>query len=74
MNKPTDSISNFDNININSFHPIIEIHVSCKNLIKLNIGSDSDPMCVLLTQQNDEFVEFQRTEIIFNNLNPSFVF
>lgn len=73
MNKPADSISNFDNININSFHPIIEIHVSCKNLIKLDIGSHSDPMYVLLTQQNGEFVEFQRTETIFNNPNPNFV-
>ena len=73
MNKPADSISNFDNININSFHPIIEIHVSCKDLIKLDIGSESDPMCVLFTKENGNFIESQRTETIFNDPNPNFV-
>lgn len=74
MNKPIDSISNFDNININkSNHPIIEIHVSCKNLIKLDVGSQSDPFCIFMTKENGKFAESQRTETIYNNPNPNFV-
>ena len=73
MNRPIDSVSNFDNLNVNLSHPIIEIHVSCKSLIKLDIGSESDPLCVLFTKEKGNFVESQRTETIFNDPNPNFV-
>ncbi|XP_071960282.1 copine-8-like isoform X2 [Antedon mediterranea] len=37
--------------------------------------SKSDPICVLYTAQlgTDKFAEFERTEVIQNNLNPNFV-
>ena len=74
MNTPKDSISIFDNATINKFnHPIIEIHVSCKDLIKLDIGSPSDPFCIFCTKENGKFSESQRTETIYNNPNPNFV-
>ncbi|XP_033106485.1 copine-5-like [Anneissia japonica] len=53
----------------------VEITVSCRNLIDKDVLSKSDPICVLYTAQlgTDKFAEFERTEIIQNNLNPDFV-
>lgn len=73
MNKPNDSITNLNLYSIQSNHPIIEIHISCQNLVKLDIGSESDPMCVFMTSENGKFTEIERTEVIYNNPNPNFV-
>lgn len=73
MNKPNDSITNLISFNAQSSYPIIEIHVSCKDLIKLDVGSESDPMCVFFTQNNGQYTETERTEVIYNNPNPNFV-
>ena len=61
------------NIFIPSLYPIIEIHISCKKLAKLDLTSQSDPMCVLYINQNGQYVEQDRTEVIHNNPNPNFV-
>lgn len=55
----------------------IELHISCQNLRDRDILSKSDPMVVLFSEQrvNDDIVwnELDRTEVIKDNLNPSFV-
>lgn len=64
---------NMSSIFIPSNYPIIEMHISCKNLAKLDVTSESDPLCVLCTNQNGQKVEQDRTEVIKNNANPNFV-
>lgn len=56
-----------------SSNPIINIHVACKNVIKLDVGSPSDPMCVLKIPINNEYVEVSRTEVIWDDPNPNWV-
>ena len=53
--------------------PIINIHVFCTDLVKLDVGSDSDPMVVMQVPVNGKFVEIARTEVIWNDCNPTFV-
>ncbi|OHS96833.1 Copine family protein [Tritrichomonas foetus] len=53
--------------------PIINIHVSCKNIEKLDVGSESDPMVVMFIPVNGQYVEIARTEVIWNDCNPKFV-
>lgn len=53
--------------------PILNVHVSCENVIKLDIGSPSDPMCVLFIPINGQYHEVARTEVIFDDPNPSWV-
>lgn len=54
---------------------LIEITLSCKNLENKDIGSKSDPYCVISVKWpwQDKFHELDRTEIIDNNLNPEWV-
>lgn len=73
LNDGRDSISVQGPVESASVYPIIEIHVACKNLVKLDVGSESDPMCVLFAKQNDRFIEVARTEVIWNDPNPNFV-
>ena len=55
-------------------NPIIDIHVSCKDLPKLDVASQSDPMVVLFYMNEARaWVECARTEVIWNDPNPSFV-
>ena len=63
----------YDGAMIPSFCPIIELHISCQNLVNLDVGSKSDPVCILYTMQNGKFTEAARTEVIKNNLHPNFV-
>ncbi|KAH0785593.1 Copine family protein [Histomonas meleagridis] len=53
--------------------PILNIHVSCENVIKLDIGSPSDPMCVLSIPVNGKYCEVSRTEVIWDDPNPNWV-
>lgn len=73
LNSGHDSISNIPPMDVAPVYPIIEIHVSCKKLVKLDVGSQSDPMCVLFAKQNNRFTEVSRTEVIWNDPNPNFV-
>ncbi|XP_070558372.1 copine-8-like isoform X2 [Ptychodera flava] len=53
----------------------VEISVSCRNLLDKDVMSKSDPMCVLYMTAlgSTNFAEYERTEMIKNNLNPDFV-
>lgn len=71
-----DSYESVTNEQINNFcysDPVLDIHVSCQNLVKMDIGSESDPMVVLFIPVNGQYVEVARTEVIWNNKSPSFV-
>lgn len=60
-------------VDITANYPILNIHVSCKDLVKLDIGSQSDPMIVMQIPINGKFIEVARTEVVWNNCNPTFV-
>jgi hypothetical protein len=53
--------------------PIVELHLSAKNVVKLDVASSSDPICVAYMRESGEFHEFGRTEVVPNNPNPSWV-
>lgn len=50
----------------------IEMTLSCRNLLDLDVLSKSDPFCVVLMKEpwQDRYFEIGRTEIIYDNLNP----
>ncbi|XP_070604099.1 copine-3 [Erythrolamprus reginae] len=51
----------------------VELTVSCNNLLDKDIGSKSDPLCVLLQYTSgQQWYEVDRTERIKNSLNPRF--
>uniref|UniRef100_A0A3Q0RUY9 Copine-3 n=1 Tax=Amphilophus citrinellus TaxID=61819 RepID=A0A3Q0RUY9_AMPCI len=51
----------------------VELTVSCANLLDKDVGSKSDPLCVLLQSSGgDKWTELCRTERLKNNSNPSF--
>ncbi|ELU11603.1 hypothetical protein CAPTEDRAFT_227478 [Capitella teleta] len=53
----------------------VEISVSCRKLQDKDTFSKSDPMCVLYTKPSPKsnFLEYGRTEMIKDSLNPDFV-
>ncbi|KAH0790676.1 Copine family protein [Histomonas meleagridis] len=69
----THGISNDTVINSASQESILNIHVACKNLIKLDKTSQSDPMVVMFVPINGKYIEISRTEAIMNDANPTFV-
>ncbi|XP_075252617.1 copine-3-like [Convolutriloba macropyga] len=52
----------------------IELTIKCSSLKNKDIGSKSDPMCILTLKNEDigKFEEIGRTERVENNLNPEF--
>ncbi|XP_030584907.1 copine-3-like [Archocentrus centrarchus] len=51
----------------------VELSVSCANLLDKDVGSNSDPLCVLLQSSGgDKWTELGRTEKLKNTSNPSF--
>jgi len=72
-NTGTSSVSNDIVNDVVTNDPIINIHVAAKNLAKLDLGSESDPMCVMFIQQNGRWLEVDRTEVVWDNPNPSWV-
>uniref|UniRef100_A0A674NLE1 Copine-3 n=1 Tax=Takifugu rubripes TaxID=31033 RepID=A0A674NLE1_TAKRU len=51
----------------------VELTVSCSNLLDKDVGSKSDPLCVLLQSSGgDKWTELGRTERIKNTSDPSF--
>ncbi|XP_012937679.1 copine-8 [Aplysia californica] len=52
----------------------VEISVSCRNLRDMDYFSKSDPLCVMysLDIKSQRFLEYGRTEMIQDNLNPEF--
>ncbi|XP_041096079.1 copine-1 [Polyodon spathula] len=51
----------------------VELSISCQNLIDKDVGSKSDPLCVLLQSTGeDKWVELDRTEKVKNCQSPEF--
>uniref|UniRef100_A0A8C6ZSW9 Copine-3 n=1 Tax=Nothoprocta perdicaria TaxID=30464 RepID=A0A8C6ZSW9_NOTPE len=51
----------------------VELTVACTNLLDKDVGSKSDPLCVLLQNTSgQQWYEVDRTERIKNSLNPKF--
>ncbi|XP_019713068.1 copine-3 isoform X1 [Hippocampus comes] len=51
----------------------VELTVSCDNLLDKDIGSKSDPLCVLfMSTANSQWYELERTEKVQNCLCPKF--
>ncbi|XP_061582968.1 copine-1 isoform X2 [Cololabis saira] len=50
----------------------VELSVSCTDLLDKDVGSKSDPLCVLLQKSGDQWTELCRTERIKNTESPSF--
>ncbi|XP_030328859.1 copine-5-like isoform X2 [Strigops habroptila] len=53
----------------------VELTVSCRQLLDKDTFSKSDPLCVLYIQRpgSRQWLEFGRTEVIDNSLNPDFL-
>ncbi|CAL1612957.1 unnamed protein product [Knipowitschia caucasica] len=51
---------------------LVEISVSCSDLLDKDVGSKSDPLCVLLQKDQDKWTEVGRTERVENCSSPSF--
>ncbi|XP_053487174.1 copine-3 isoform X1 [Ictalurus furcatus] len=51
----------------------VELTVSCENLLDMDVGSKSDPLCVLhMNASGNQWFEVGRTEKVQNCLNPKF--
>ncbi|XP_034020403.1 copine-1 [Thalassophryne amazonica] len=51
----------------------VELCVSCSSLLDKDVGSKSDPLCVLLQRSGDnKWTEVDRTEQVMNSCSPSF--
>ncbi|XP_077582001.1 copine-1 isoform X2 [Stigmatopora nigra] len=51
----------------------VELSISCSNLLDKDVGSKSDPLCVLLQRSGkDGWTELGRTEHLTNTSSPSF--
>ncbi|XP_009249030.3 copine-2 isoform X3 [Pongo abelii] len=50
----------------------VELSVSGQSLLDRDVTSKSDPFCVLFTENNGRWIEYDRTETAINNLNPAF--
>uniref|UniRef100_A0A6Q2YYB6 Copine-3 n=1 Tax=Esox lucius TaxID=8010 RepID=A0A6Q2YYB6_ESOLU len=51
----------------------VELSISCNNLLDKDVGSKSDPLCVLLQSiGDDKWVELDRTENVKNSQDPEF--
>jgi hypothetical protein len=53
--------------------PVLNIHLSARNVVKLDVGSQSDPMCVMWIMVNGGWINFGHTEVVWNNPNPAWV-
>lgn len=72
-NKGTVAVENARVADVANSAPVIDIHLQGRELKKMDIGSESDPMCVLMIPQNGRYVEVSRTEVIWDNPNPQWV-
>ncbi|XP_054163234.1 copine-8-like [Oppia nitens] len=54
---------------------VVELTISCRNLLNRDISSKSDPFCLVMTKEswNDKYFEIGRTETIKDSLNPEWV-
>jgi hypothetical protein len=73
INTDDSMVYNTKVVEVGAGQSIINIHVSAKNLPKADLIGESDPMCVMSIPINGKYVEIARTEVIWNDPNPSFV-
>ena len=73
INKDEAAVTNSQFIDSAANQTIINVHISCRNLPKMDFANESDPMVVLSIPINGKYVEVSRTEVIWNNPNPEFV-
>ena len=73
INMRTESVGSIQYYDRVLANPVLNIHVSCKNVVKLDITSPSDPMCVMLVPNNGKYYEIARTEVIYDDPNPRWV-
>ncbi|OHT03805.1 Copine family protein [Tritrichomonas foetus] len=73
INISTESVNAIEIFDQAEANPVLNIHVACKDVIKLDIGSPSDPMCVLSIPINGSYQEVARTEVIYDDPNPQWV-
>uniref|UniRef100_A0A8C1GWK3 Copine VII n=1 Tax=Cyprinus carpio TaxID=7962 RepID=A0A8C1GWK3_CYPCA len=52
--------------------PLVELRVSCKSLLDRDTLNKSDPCVMLMVQNQGQWTELDRTEVIKSNLNPVF--
>uniref|UniRef100_A0A8C1EJM3 Copine VII n=1 Tax=Cyprinus carpio carpio TaxID=630221 RepID=A0A8C1EJM3_CYPCA len=52
--------------------PAVELRVSCKSLLDRDTLNKSDPCVMLMVQNQGQWTELDRTEVIKSNLNPVF--
>ena len=53
----------------------VELHISCRKLKNLDILTKSDPQVIMYIQneKSKQWVQFGKTELINDNLNPDFI-
>ena len=73
INKDEAVVTNTQIVESTGSQIIINVHISCKNLPKMDVVSESDPMVVMSIPVNGKYEEVARTEVIWNNPNPEFV-
>lgn len=75
INTDNQAVSNSAQVLDNATpNPILDIHVSCRDLPKLDVTSESDPMVVMfIPDRSGRDLECARTEVIWNNPNPDFI-
>ncbi|CAD8098693.1 unnamed protein product [Paramecium primaurelia] len=61
-----------DQQNISQIQQKLELFISCRGLANMDLFSKSDPFVVLQIQQNKNWFDIGKTEIVYDNLNPNF--
>ena len=51
----------------------LQLSFKCEELVNMDIGSESDPFCVLFKLNGQRWQMIGKTEVIHDNLNPEFV-
>lgn len=61
-----DINENIKNIYKKYTSTILELTISCKNLLQVDVDSNSDPFVVVSLLHNKKFIEVGRTEILID--------
>lgn len=61
-----DINENIKNIYKKYTSTILELTISCKNLLQVDVDSNSDPFVVVFLLHNKKFIEVGRTEILID--------
>ena len=66
-----DSQVDFNGMTDDATFSRVELSVKCTELADMDLFSKSDPICVLFSRKQGDWVEEGRTEVIQDNLNPT---